>query len=279
MTKVRLGFAFTLIELLVVIAIIAVLAALLFPSFMQAREAARKTVCLSNLHQIGMAADMYTQDYDGVYFPYYSGVHDTLGVITFGAPYMYWPQLVSTYIQRVTGTGTHGEALITDLPSIFICPDTSPDRNGQLACGGVGNVSSYGVSDDIENWRTPSAASRTFLPTSEPAVQVPASTLLITETFDWVCNGNEPGAALALSNLEGPSGGPISGQENGAAATLAGRHNAQWVKSSITDLLKAPDPKSRNMTLFCDGHVAAVLSSVLVSKPEYWSVNDNGLWP
>ncbi len=55
---------FTLIELLVVIAIIAILAAILFPVFAQAREAARKSSCQSNLKQIGYAVQMYAQDYD-----------------------------------------------------------------------------------------------------------------------------------------------------------------------------------------------------------------------
>src|SRR3712207_5043261 len=55
---------FTLIELLVVIAIIAILAAILFPVFAQAREAARKSSCQSNLKQMATAVLMYKQDYD-----------------------------------------------------------------------------------------------------------------------------------------------------------------------------------------------------------------------
>src|SRR5690242_21003145 len=58
---------FTLIELLVVIAIIAILAAILFPVFAQAREKARATSCLSNLKQIGTGCMMYIQDYDETY--------------------------------------------------------------------------------------------------------------------------------------------------------------------------------------------------------------------
>lgn len=56
--------AFTLIELLVVLAIIAILSAILFPVFAQAKHASKRTACLSNLRQIGVANDLYTSDYD-----------------------------------------------------------------------------------------------------------------------------------------------------------------------------------------------------------------------
>lgn len=63
------GQAFTLIEMLVVIGIIAVLAALLFPAFSAARAKAYSTQCLSNLHQMGLAVEMYASDHDER-FPY-----------------------------------------------------------------------------------------------------------------------------------------------------------------------------------------------------------------
>ena len=82
--------AFTLIELLVVIAIIAILAAILFPVFARAREQARKSSCLSNLKQMGLATQMYVQDYDET-LPRYS-------VAT--SPTAYWPNLIDPYVKN-----------------------------------------------------------------------------------------------------------------------------------------------------------------------------------
>ena len=68
-TQKLLGF--TLIELLVVIAIIAILAAILFPVFAQAKDKAKSAACQSNLRQLGLSFFMYNADYDDVYSPVY----------------------------------------------------------------------------------------------------------------------------------------------------------------------------------------------------------------
>lgn len=80
--------AFTLIELLVVIAIIAILAAILFPVFAQAKAAAKKSSCLSNSKQIGTATMMYLQDYDDTYYPHRFNCKDGGGNFTTCSEYL-----------------------------------------------------------------------------------------------------------------------------------------------------------------------------------------------
>src|SRR5437763_16260975 len=82
---------FTLIEMLVVISIIAILAAILFPVFAQAREKARSASCLSNQKQIALAFSMYSQDYDETYPPAVQ--------VDANSNQIWWEQSVTPYIK------------------------------------------------------------------------------------------------------------------------------------------------------------------------------------
>ncbi len=84
---------FTLIELLVVVAIVSILAAILFPVFQKVRENARRTACLSNLRQVGMATVQYAQDNDEMFVATERG-----GEIDDAHEY-YWGDMLQPYIQ------------------------------------------------------------------------------------------------------------------------------------------------------------------------------------
>lgn len=84
--------AFTLIELLVVIAIISMIAAILFPVFARARENARRSTCISNQKQLGLAILQYTQDYDEKLPPVWNGRNSALLVDL-------WPTIISPYVK------------------------------------------------------------------------------------------------------------------------------------------------------------------------------------
>ncbi|HVT14219.1 MAG TPA: prepilin-type N-terminal cleavage/methylation domain-containing protein [Fimbriimonadaceae bacterium] len=88
---------FTLIELLVVIAIIAILAAILFPVFAQAKAAAKKTAALSNTKQITLAGLMYIDDNDGYLLPRYDadGTQATLPDLT-----NIWTNIIQPYVKN-----------------------------------------------------------------------------------------------------------------------------------------------------------------------------------
>jgi prepilin-type N-terminal cleavage/methylation domain-containing protein/prepilin-type processing-associated H-X9-DG protein len=119
--RIRAGF--TLIELLVVIAIIAILAAILFPVFAQAREKARQTSCLSNEKQIGLAVLQYTQDYDETYpcGSLYDAGDNT---------YISWPYRIAPYMKSVQ--------------AVWCASDGDP-KYGTRDNTGLGPMVSYGA--------------------------------------------------------------------------------------------------------------------------------------
>ncbi len=121
--------AFTLIELLVVIAIIAILAAILFPVFAQAREKARAVSCLSNLKQIGTGMMMYTQDYDENLCPPFNGTPGPLAST--------WDRLVQPYLKSTAITQCSSDAYS---PSVDI-------KGGKIVSGTL--VRSYTVPSQL----------------------------------------------------------------------------------------------------------------------------------
>lgn len=158
--------AFTLIELLVVIAIIAILAAILFPVFAQAKEAAKKTACLSNTKQANNAFQLYLQDYD-----------DTCPSI---AQYDWW-QVVYPYVKNY---------------NVFLCPDRSDgnpnDASLVAAFGRAGNYPGYGYNWGPLNTRGGGILLqqafigdvRVAVGLSATAIQEVAQTFVFCDTYD-----------------------------------------------------------------------------------------------
>lgn len=181
--------AFTLVELLVVIAIIASLAAVLFPVFIQSRERARTTSCLSNMKQIGLALPMYAQDYDEMYprqdsciapqpsplNPVPSASSGCLGPY-FGQRLNHykWEAWILPYTRNI---------------SIFFCPSRHIDnvswaRNGEIYNAYALNLSITGSTNTYNRPPTAYGSYRNaFTGGGVAGVQSPAETLLVMEHF------------------------------------------------------------------------------------------------
>jgi prepilin-type N-terminal cleavage/methylation domain-containing protein/prepilin-type processing-associated H-X9-DG protein len=218
MQRLPIRRGFTLIELLVVIAIIAILAAILFPVFAQAREKARQTVCLSNVKQMSLGFYMYAQDYD-----------ETLPV--FGGPWpsprVFWNDLIVPYTKN---TG------VQECPS-WTRSGKYPNQRGQLVGGTFGFAVNYGIRRGVFGYDS-LGKPRTLTELDEPA-----SLMLFTDgqggrhiynpmewpmTLDWDRDGLQDSHTGVFAG-EGPynRGDPFR-HSSGANCGFADGH-AKWV--------------------------------------------------
>jgi prepilin-type N-terminal cleavage/methylation domain-containing protein/prepilin-type processing-associated H-X9-DG protein len=222
--------AFTLIELLVVIAIIAILAAILFPVFAQAREKARQASCLSNMKQIGVAVGMYNQDNDGVYIP-----QNGLGATT-----LRWPILVDTYIKN-------RQVYVCPSRPDITCDGTSLQNNGY--CG-------YGLNYWVNSWYYPDS--------TDAGIIRPAETIYIAETGAQGEGNPSDGSYIVYPSFyreNYPANAPYGKNvaANKQTARLANRHggglnvlwcdhHAKWIKREPLENDVCNDPTATATT-------------------------------
>jgi prepilin-type N-terminal cleavage/methylation domain-containing protein len=167
--------AFTLIELLVVIAIIAILAAILFPVFAQAKVAAKKTQSLSNIKQLALGTIMYSADYDDQNTPSEYGSGDFH--ITWYATVDPYVKSDKKFVNANSGvTQAWGTQGVFRSPSHPVGINGSPTSTGQQQAGGF----SYGVHHTIfaDNFGNPSPANSSI---STTALDNPADKVMMME--------------------------------------------------------------------------------------------------
>jgi prepilin-type N-terminal cleavage/methylation domain-containing protein/prepilin-type processing-associated H-X9-DG protein len=226
--------AFTLIELLVVIAIIAILAAILFPVFAQAREKARAVACLSNAKQLGLGLMMYLQDYDEKVLPRYQACPN-------GGPkdatQKLWTDTLQAYIKN---------------KDIFVCKSASNTNyadqwtqwDASIAPTNNRGRVSVGYNQTISGWyyATPDGCGEMILPTI-PQIQVPAKNVMFADSPAGDIGGGFRGYLMGNTGLNVPytatSAGSIAAKHNeGTNVTFFDGH-AKWYKG--TALLWKPN--------------------------------------
>ncbi|HEX5322421.1 MAG TPA: DUF1559 domain-containing protein [Capsulimonadaceae bacterium] len=248
---------FTLIELLVVIAIIAILAAILFPVFAQAREKARAITCASNLKQISLGMLQYVQDFDETYPQ--SEWFDPSGA-TF---YMSWREMILPYVKN--GLGIPGSGYPTARNGVWMCPDF-PDQNQYATYGANENV----IPDPfLDEGKVVNLAK----------LQTPADTVLVADkgradtggdpTGDWAHPffiGWESDSALGLVGYWTPNvGTPPGSFDNHQDVDHTLQHDCDYTDNGgnppITGCDSFPRYRHQNTAnfAFADGHVKATI--------------------
>jgi len=217
--------AFTLIELLVVIAIIAILAAILFPVFAQAKEAAKKTSCLSNEKQVSLGILMYQNDYDD-YYPYGTMAWAFFyGQAQGSANYWWgdaqWAPIISPYIKNVGVFGDPDDSLggkITANPNAWEGIQMSYavnglrtvwDASGTDYCLGVICEDGPGVNGQVVNSSNVNQPSSVILLTENWSSQMAAAgdQVNYSNFFGGIFTGSQYYEALQLPNQCGTANG------------------------------------------------------------------------